>query len=264
MASSGLTRPHQAQWLIRLGYDGQRFHGVQPQPGVHTAGAALITRIIAATGHVPRAVSFAARTDAGVHALANLVSLRLPDLPGIAQAMVRVCQSEDDGLHELAACRLTRRGMARAMACGKHYRYVWAPSEAAAHARAWRIVPPMNLTAMQRAAVVLVGTHDFSAFRAAGCAARTPIKTLQRVEVRQHGPRIELHLEGDGFLRKMARVIAGTLAEVGCGLRPVSCMSQLLQNGTRSTAGVTAPPCGLTLMAVHCEHSPTFATEACA
>ena len=215
-----------------------------------------MARILAATGHLPRAVSFAARTDAGVHAQANLVSLRLPHLPGMHSAMMRVCHAweEDDGLHSLVAGVVSRRLMARAMACGKHYRYLWTPGGGAYRADAWPIVPQLNLAAMQQAAALLVGTHDFSAWRAAGCSANNPVKTLHRVELRAHGQALQLHVHGDSFLRKMVRIIAGTLAEVGCGLRPVSSVAQLLHmahNGTRDAAGVTAPACGLTLMAVH-------------
>ena len=280
MASSGLTRPHQAQWLIHMGYNGSRFHGVQPQPGVCTAGGALLARVLAATGHVPRAVSFAARTDAGVHAQANLVSLRLPNLAAVNAAVEQQLAepAQDDGLVNVHAGRVGRRVMARAMACSKHYRYVWTQGSRRV-ADAWAIVPQLDVAAMRHAAAHLVGTHDFSAWRAAGCSAKNPRKTLSQValECSNDGQRIALHVVGTSFLRQMMRIIAGTLAEVGCGLRPAASVLDLLSMSHAShasqnrTRGVTAPACGLTLMSVQCAalwnptlHEAFPLVEACA
>jgi tRNA pseudouridine38-40 synthase len=101
---------------------------------------------------------------------------------------------------------------------------------------------------MNRAAATLVGEHDFSAFRAAGCDRKNPVRTLRRVEWATEKPSLyALHLEGTAFLRNMARIIAGTLVEVGLHARPASDVPRILEGKDRNLAGRTAPAHGLTL-----------------
>jgi tRNA pseudouridine38-40 synthase len=101
---------------------------------------------------------------------------------------------------------------------------------------------------MNEAADALLGEHDFSAFRAASCDRKNPVRTLRRLEwVAEEPLLLALHLEGTAFLRHMARVIAGTLVEVGLHARPISDVAYILAGRDRNQAGRTAPAHGLTL-----------------
>lgn len=260
------------QLLITFGYDGAGFHGLQPQPGVQTAGGALLARLQAASGEMPYAVSFAARTDAGVSARVNIMSCRLRGTIDPAALAQHVSAPRADGLREVAVQALPFRVMARNSAIAKTYTYAFVGGSTPAGvdrgagqaARrddilpAWHVAPPLDPTRMHEAGQALLGTHDFGAFRAASCGAKNPVKTLTGLTLEGPfpaliGQRYHLHVEGSGFLRHMVRIIAGTLAEVGCGLRASESVAAALAARDRQAAGVCAPAHGLTLWQISTE-----------
>ncbi len=241
--------------LVRFGYDGGRFWGLQPQRGLPTAGAALARRLTEAAGAPPKGLCFAARTDRGVHALSNLATCywRLDvDVDNVLQAL---SQERDDGLLAVHGACVPPTVHARGISRGKHYRYRIRDQQAGDDlddTRAWRVVPTLDPARMQEAARALLGRHDFSSFRAGGCSAATAEKTLYRIDVSRDGADIVVDLVGDAFLRKMVRNLVGLLAEVGSGWRPVDDVVAVLGARVRQAAGVCAPPEGLTLVAVGC------------
>lgn len=255
-----MARGTRHQLLIECGYEGHRFHGVARQPNVPTVSDALVARIESASGCTPKAMVFAARTDTGVWAEHNVITCWLRDLQqDPITVLERLVEPRDDGLHHVQPQWTSKHAYARALARGKHYHYAIAPGTANAvqPRRAWAMPELLDIDAMQRAAALLVGTHDFSAFRSR-CRAANPIKHLHRLSVQalteNEMVRVEVDVEGDGFLRRMVRIIVGTLVEVGqhqrsWDLRPV------LASGNRQRAGHTAPAHGLTLMRVHWENS---------
>jgi tRNA pseudouridine38-40 synthase len=103
---------------------------------------------------------------------------------------------------------------------------------------------------MRKGAEFFVGEHDFAAFRGAGCAAKTTIRTVNSVEINKDGELLHFDVNGVGFLRNMVRIMAGTLVEIGFGRREPESVNTLLQSHDRSSAGVTAPPQGLSLVQV--------------
>jgi tRNA pseudouridine38-40 synthase len=115
---------------------------------------------------------------------------------------------------------------------------------------AWHAPEPKKIEWMRAAARHLVGRHDFVSFQARGAFVRDTVRTIQRLELTTIGDEIQIECDGDGFLRHMVRAIAGTLAEVGTGLRPASSISAILEARDRRVAGATAPACGLTLLGV--------------
>jgi tRNA pseudouridine38-40 synthase len=254
-----MVHPARIQFLVRFGYDGSRFHGLQPQGPLPTAGAALRTRLEAALGARPKALCFAARTDAGVHALANAATCwanKPLDVPAFIEAAQR---PRDDGLLGVRVFEVPYDVHARGSSRGKRYRYRihdgCPPGELDSRA-AWQVVPRLNVGPMREAAKLFEGTHDFTALRAARCTASSPIKTLGSVRV---GGPFPLHdgtrllfvdVAGDAFLRKMVRILVGTLAEVGIGWRSPDEVGALLAARDRTQAGVTAPARGLCLMKV--------------
>lgn len=251
------------QYLVWFGYDGQRFHGLQPQSALPTAGGALKERIMQAAGRAPGALTFAARTDAGVHALANLAGFRLPRDACDAGVLRQIEAWRPDGLYGVVVRPHERLLHARAEATAKLYRYRLhdgQPPESDADPYVWQITPALDVAAMRRAACRLVGTHDFSSFRSRRCSASSPVRTLQRVDVvdwgldPHGGRRVVIDCLGDGFLRRMVRVIVGTLAEIGSGLRPPEAIDSILAARHRDAAGVTAPAHALTLVHVLSAH----------
>ena len=253
------------QLAIKFAYRGDAFRGVQPQSGVHTAGGALLNRLrecaaaqAAASAEEPHAVSFAARTDAGVHAAINLMSCRLrqpvKDLEAFCRAIER---HRNDGLAGVCVKTVPFRIVARSSVLSKTYEYKFREQSTegeAGQGDIWHVAPKLNIEAMQEAGRVLVGEHDFGALRAATCGAKNPRKVIYALHVcEENATTIRLEVHGNGFLRHMVRIIAGTLAEVGCGLRTAESVRAALRSGRRADAGLTAPAHGLTLLHLHVE-----------
>jgi len=240
------------QLLVRFGYDGSRFHGLQPQRDVPTAGEALCERFVDA-GVWPKALCYAARTDAGVHATRNLATCWLKGRLDVEAVIFAVQRDRDDGLRTVVLEQVPINVHARGISRGKHYRYViedgcqpLAPNGPSC----WRVHPQLDAGAMQAGAAHLVGEHDFSALRAKRCQAGTTRKVMHEVAVQREGSQVVIDVVGDAFLRQMVRIMIGTLAMVGAGWWPPAQVSAILKGGERRAAGPTAPACGLTLVEV--------------
>jgi tRNA pseudouridine38-40 synthase len=235
-----------------LEYDGTAYHGWQVQPGLDTVQGRLeaaLSRVASA----PVQVMGAGRTDAGVHALGQVAS---------CSAAVRL----DDAALQRALNALLPRDIvvcgadtvspdfdARRSARSKTYRYTVLRRDypSAVAARYGLYVPsPLDRGAMEEAAQCLVGTHDFSAFRAGTCAAATPIRTVTRAAWRADGDRWHFEIDGNAFLQHMVRIIVGTLLEIGRGRRRAADLVEILASRDRRAAGKTALPHGLCLVSV--------------
>lgn len=257
--------------LVRFGYDGAGFWGLQPQPGLPTAGGALEVRLRDAARAVlgaarddarPKGLAFAARTDRGVHAGANLATCYFladkgqPPLDLDVDALAAAAAVDrDDGLTSVEVRRVAPTLHARGISRGKHYRYRLrdrcpAPLDVDSDGLRWLLVPALDVDAMNAACRVLSGTWDFSSFRAGGCSAASATKTLYRFAVTRDGDDVVVDLVGDAFLRKMVRNLVGLLAEVGSGWRSVDDVERVLLARHRQAAGLCAPPAGLTLVRV--------------
>lgn len=251
-------------------YDGSQLMGWQRQQGLPTVQGALEQALMQVT-HEPYLaldVRCAGRTDAGVHALGQVATFHTtsskeprrfaPALNHFLPPNVRVhcCEAAPEGFS------------ARHDALGKTYRYtlfVGAHPSALLLYRAWHVRRRLNLKAMQVGAAHLQGSHDFESFRSAHCDAPHARRNLrvvrvERGEAYEMGATTTITLEGDAFCRHMCRIIAGTLMEVGAGLRAPSDLPAVLDARHRSRAGETAPGYGLTLVAVHYPPSHAFAT----
>lgn len=247
------------QYLVRFGYQGQLFYGLQPQKTVPTAGAALRHRLETAAGFRARGLNFAARTDRGVHALNNVATFYFRDEgfePNTFEQQMRQHEENTDGLFAVRTYRTTRSCHARGASAGKRYRYfIDAETSGTPDPFSWRIVPPINIEKMRSAAVTFRGEHDFSCLRGGGCSASTPIKHLQHIRVRgpyplAEGKRYIVEVVGNAFLRKMMRNLVALLVEIGTGWRPVEDAEVVLKSLNRQRSGICAPPNGLTLVDV--------------
>lgn len=242
------------QYRLTVEYDGGRFEGWQLQAGQHrTVQGALHEALLQVTGEPARAVG-AGRTDSGVHAEAQVAGVQLTrelEPSGLRRALNGVLPADV----AIAACeRASDDFHARYDARSKLYHYrIWNGPERSplrAARSAW-VRGPLDLTAMRAAADCLEGTHDFRSFQAAGSEVKTTVRTLQRVDLRgEAGACVDLFVEGDGFLRHMVRIVAGTLVQVGLGRRDPQSMPALLAARDRTRAGGTAAAHALTLVRV--------------
>jgi len=237
-----------------LEYDGTRYVGWQFQlngPSIQ----AEVERALATLHRAPRRVTAAGRTDAGVHALGQVVSFQ-EERPLPLAAYVKGMNAllpPDIAVREAA---LLPDGFdARRHARGKRYRYRIqnVPTRAPLTRNlAWQVFRPLDVSAMRQAAAPLVGTHDFSAFRAADCEARHAVREVRRLEVLGEARgEIQVVAEATAFLKHMVRNLVGTLVEVGLGTRAPDSTAALLGTRDRARAGKTAPPHGLCLEEVY-------------
>jgi len=248
-------------YRLVLEYDGAAFAGWQRQAhGEPTVQGAVVEAVERVTGERV-AVTGSGRTDAGVHAEAQVASLTL----AAAWPADRLLRALNGVLPRAVAVRALDEAApafdALRDATGKRYRYrIWnGAARSPLRAARWAHVPrPLDVSAMRAAAERLVGEHDFRSFQATGSSVTTTVRTLHCLTVAgEPGGEIEIVVAGSGFLRHMVRNLAGTLIEVGLGRRDPASMPALLGARDRSEAGPTAPAQGLTLE--HVEYAPTAA-----
>jgi tRNA pseudouridine38-40 synthase len=239
---------------LTLEYDGGGFAGWQIQrSGTRTVQGALEAAVERVTGRAVRVVG-SGRTDAGVHAEGQVASVRVETGLG-PEALQRALNGVLTADVAVRAAAIAPEGFdARRAARSKLYRYViWnGPSRSPLRARrAWDLRSALDLAAMERAARVFLGTHDFASFQSAGSEVRSTVRTISRLDLEgcSRGE-IRLFVEGDGFLRHMVRTLAGTLVEVGRGRRAEAALTAVLAARDRRRAGPTAPASGLTLVRV--------------
>jgi len=237
-------------------YDGTSLSGWQRQANAATVQAHLETALAELLQHEV-AVTGASRTDAGVHARGQVASFRTEraiPLHGIRRGLnsllpesiaVSDAREAPDDFHP------------RFSATGKHYRYtilVRADRSPRWRDRAWHHPDAIDLDAMRAAVTGLLGEHDFSAFRAAGCTARTTIRRIDAIDIaavpEAGGQLVTLDVRGNAFLRMMVRIVVGTLAEVGTGRWTPAQVAEILASRDRTKAGKTAPAHGLELVEV--------------
>ena len=250
---------------IALGieYDGRQFHGWQAQPGqVRTVQHTLEQALTQVAAH-PVRVACAGRTDTGVHALAQVAhfdtTAQRTHHNWVAGTNANLPQDINVCWAQGVSCDFH----ARYSALGRHYRYqilnrpvrssLWA-------GRATWIYPPLSVTRMHQAAQALVGTHDFSSYRAQACQAASPIRTLRQIQVEQQDELIVLTVHANAFLQHMVRNIAGVLITIGQGKRPVQWAEQVLHYYNRTQGGITAAPDGLYFAGV--DYPANFALQA--
>jgi tRNA pseudouridine38-40 synthase len=239
------------QYRLIVEYDGTEFHGWQLQPDRRTVQGTLEDALLRLLGR-PTRVAAAGRTDAGVHAAAQVVCFH-SEREIVLRTLRRALNALTPGDLTVCAADIVgddfdpRRG-----ARSRRYVYrIWNRAEPSPFWRryAWHIPQPLDRVAMQDAATMLVGEHDFSSFRATGCAAAHPVRRVLHSAVERRGALLLYEIEATAFLRHMVRNIVGTLVEVGRAKRSPD-FAALLAARDRTLAAATAPAHGLCLVEI--------------
>jgi tRNA pseudouridine38-40 synthase len=247
------------KFKLTIAYDGTRYEGWQVQKigtGVQQKVEEALARLFPSR---PR-VHSSSRTDTGVHALGMVAHFEVPRAE-CAMSSQKLALAINAWLPEdvrvVRAVRARADFHARFCATGKQYRYfVWNHSAMNPLLRhtAWHVPRRLDVPAMRRAAAQFVGKHDFQSVAAnPGYAKTSSVRSLTRCDLKKAGSLLTFVIEGDGFLYKMCRGIAGTLVQVGLGKFAASDIKTLLAKKDRRLAGMTAPAHGLVLWKVSYE-----------
>lgn len=242
---------------LGISYSGTAYHGWQRQPSGQTVQDKL-EQALAHFAGVPVPTRCAGRTDAGVHALLQVVHFdtRIQREPFSWMRGTNHFLPRDIAVQW--ACPVPDTFHARSSALGRRYAYVLLESPVRPSLEAGKVgwvFRSLDAHAMQEAADHLLGTHDFSSFRASGCQALTPVKTLSSITLRRTGAYWRFEFEANGFLYHMIRNIMGCLIYVGQGARSPAWMLEVLQARSRSAAAPTFASDGLYF------HGPVYAAH---
>jgi tRNA pseudouridine38-40 synthase len=241
------------RYKLTIEYDGRPFVGWQAQDnGISVQG--VLTDAIAAFASERVTVNGAGRTDAGVHALGQVAHVDLDKewpVDNVRDALNFHLRPQPVAV--LAAKQVAADFDARFSATRRHYLYRIVNRRADLtldQNRAWRVPRPLDSEAMRAAAQKLIGKHDFTTFRSTECQAKSPVKTLDRLDVARDGDDVRVSASARSFLQHQVRSIVGSLVHVGEGKWSVDDLAKALAARDRSACGQVAPPQGLYLVRV--------------
>ncbi len=237
---------------VGIEYDGTRYAGWQHQPGLETIQDSLQKALSAVADH-PVTVAAAGRTDAGVHACAQVAHFDTRADRPVRGWVLGANSHLPSDIAVNWAMEVESSFHARHTAQGRTYRYCIlrrATRPALLRDRVCWTRAALDAKAMHEGAQALVGEHDFSSFRAVECQSTTAMRHVDSISVKADGPLVVLELSANAYLQHMVRNIAGTLMEVGAGEKPPAWVAETLAAKDRSRAGITAPASGLYLWQV--------------
>ncbi len=234
-------------------YDGSGFHGWQLQEAGTRSVQGCVEEAVSRVAAQQLTVHCAGRTDAGVHALEQIIHFDTDALRPMRSWVLGTNVNLPKDVSVRWAQEVPHYFHARFSATGRHYRYAILnrmTRSSLQRDRAVWIYRPLDEVRMQQAVRSLVGTHDFSSYRALGCQAKSPVRTLYYLNVIRSGEKISIEVGANAFLHHMVRNIAGVLMAIGRGDRAVEWAREILELRDRTRGGVTAPPQGLYLARV--------------
>jgi tRNA pseudouridine38-40 synthase len=241
------------RYKLIIEYDGTPFIGWQRQPDAPSVQGVIETAVAALSGE-KITVHGAGRTDAGVHALAQVAHVDLPkDYKSgtIRDALNKYLRPHPVAV--LSAEHVADNFDARRSATQRHYVYRIRnrrPDLTLELKRFWRVPRPLDVDAMHGAAQTLLGKHDFTTFRSTECQAKSPVKTLDQLDVARIGDEVRIVASARSFLHHQVRSMAGSLVHVGEGRWSVDDVARALAARDRTACGQVAPPEGLYLVRV--------------
>jgi len=238
--------------VLGLEYDGTGYAGWQKQKNA-LAVQVVVEHALSVVADRSIATVCAGRTDSGVHALGQVVSFDC-ELNRTDKAWIRGCNSNlPDDVRVVWARHADNGFSARFSAVQRHYRYLIynrAVASAILAQSAVHQLRSLDIGLMQDAADALVGTHDYTSYRATACQASSPVRTITRLQVTRSGDFVVIDISANAFLHHMVRNIAGVLMAIGVGEKPVTWSASVLAAQDRRRGGMTAAPHGLYLVGV--------------
>ncbi|EMP55503.1 tRNA pseudouridine synthase A [Marinobacter santoriniensis NKSG1] len=234
-------------------YDGRAFHGWQMQKSGVRSVEGELARAVSRVADQPVELVCAGRTDAGVHASYQIAHFDTGSIRNLRSWVMGINTALPDDIAVHWAGQGVDDFHARFSAIYRRYRYIIYNHPVRPGILRGQVswtFRPLDTEVMHRAAQVLVGEHDFTSFRAAGCQSRTPVRFLEQISVTRRGSFIVIDVQANAFLHHMVRNIAGALMAVGQGLQAPEWIDEVLASRDRRLAGVTAPPDGLYLVDV--------------
>ena len=248
--------------LLRIAYDGTDYAGWQIQKNAVTVESVLTEALRDLLKEKIELIG-ASRTDAGVHALGNVAVFDTETRIPPEKIAIAVNQRLPDSIRVQSSEEVTKKFHPRYCDSIKTYEYTILNASIAIPTESrysYHVYRNLDIIAMRKAAEVLVGTHDFSAFCSAGSQVKSKVRTIIKVEIneiplasffRNYPQRkIVIRVSGTGFLYNMVRIIVGTLVEAGEGRRSIETVREAVEKGERNLAGPTAPPQGLMLIGI--------------
>lgn len=242
------------RFRLVLEYRGTEFVGWQVQPNGRSVQGVIQTALAQLLGHETH-LAGSGRTDAGVHALGQVAAFDTSAARSERSVMKGLNSLLPPDVACLSAEVVDPDFDPRRQARRKLYRYTFLERAARSPLladRVWHVGHTLDVERMHAAATLVIGRHDFASFRAAGCASTHPVRTIEDARVRRDGDLVLFEIVGNGFLRHMVRILAGTLYEVGTTRLDVAGFQAILAAADRKHLGKTAPPRGLSL--VHVEY----------
>lgn len=243
---------------LGLEYDGSDFSGWQSQEGdVHTVQCVVEQALSRVADH-PLRVVCAGRTDAGVHATAQVIHFDTHAGRSMRSWVYGANANLPKSVSVQWAFPVNDDFHARFSAVRRRYRYIILNREVRPTFLAWRVAweyRPLDEMLMHRAAQYLVGEHDFSAYRAVACQAKSPVRVLYELAVTRDRDLVILDLEANAFLHHMVRNIAGVLMDIGAGKQAPDWAREVLESRNRTLGGITASPHGLYLTGIDYPHN---------
>jgi len=237
---------------IGFEYDGTDYVGWQSQKsGVGVQS--IVENAIGVVANEPVNVVCAGRTDTGVHAAGQVVHFDTAANRSARGWVLGINSNLPDDVSAMWALEVSDDFHARFSAINRSYTYMILNQpvrSALLRRKAWWIHADLDVNAMQSAANSLLGRHDFSSFRAAGCQAHTPIREISVLSVIRQGKWISIHVQANAFLQHMVRNITGVLVAIGKGEKSHDWAAEILAARDRTKGGIAAPPHGLTLVGV--------------
>lgn len=241
------------QTLITLKFIGTAYHGFQVQENAFTVCEALQNAMEKLYGVRPN-IKGCSRTDSGVHALDYCVSYTQPKPIELRRLPLAINRFLPEDIRVMSAREVNQSFHARYDAISKEYQYRILNSsiqDPFLNGLAWRCPSVLNLENMQKATEFFVGKQDFASFMSAGSKIESTVRTIHFLTVNKCENQIVIHINADGYLYNMVRIIVGTLIDVGTGKYPPEHVKEIINAKDRGLAGDTAPACGLYLYKVN-------------
>lgn len=239
-----------ANYKLTFCYDGTRYRGWQNQNNVTNTIQHKMEMVLSDILHEPTSLQASGRTDAGVHAHMQVANFHSSQDLETDKILSQLRHQFPQDIGALILEKVPDSFHARLNCTGKSYRYyLWNSEDPCVFQRRYRTVltEPLDLVAMQNAATLFLGTHDFSAFTSSRNKKHSSVRTIREITIRKEGPEIIMEYSADGFLYNMVRILTGSLIEVGLGEKTKEDLIDALESGIRADAGFTAPPQGLFL-----------------